>query len=1203
MTGLLRRPHDFRLLRYASVSTKAHLLCGTSHQPLPQQVVEVNEDETSVCVRDAERPNKSIECAFDKVFGCSSSQDDIFRGLVPALDTVVKGFNACVLAYGQTGSGKTHTLIGPGGGTRLADDQTEWGIIPRAVQFLFDRLNLESEEDETFSYSVTCSFLQIYNENLVDLLLHSGGAAGAAPLQIREEAGGGDRGGRGGGGGHRNSVSSGGRRPWSNESSRGGEDETGGMNGEDVLFGAGYGKKNRASPVPKGGKANVFVNGLSSFRVGGAQDVLHYVNLGAANRRVRATQHNEASSRSHAVMQLTVEVKSGGRGGEEGGGGASDHITYRQAKLSLVDLAGSEKMDSALSISKGHFKELRSINQSLSTLGNVVSALSEKGRTHVPYRDSKLTRLLQDSLGGNTRTTIIACINPLAGQTHETINTLQFADRAKKVMVRLRANEVVDDRVLLARARAEIKRLKKRLREALEGTLLGTAAEDDNNDGHCPNESSRSCHNHDRNGTPEETKPCPETVDDVSPGGAGDGSARGVKEEGDKGHSMTTSAVSNNAAARRRSASPSKAAAAVPSTALRLPKFRKRQFAVDGGRGQDSGGEGEPVEDALTAEEVRVIVSNSAEAEGASGSPEQKEEEEEEEQDAEEAKQLAMFRREIQEGVVSGSLVKRGGGGGIGRGTATVPVKSGAAAGVDGDGDNDGDNVNGNPDEQADIEVFIDQSQRLEDLMFEAQGRERRRLRGTIEPRVGRFPPTPSPRTNANGGQPADAKMKVQQLQDQHEDRRGQQRRSPPCYDGALAAPDTCSLMATVAQPVLRALVSKEKGISINVGDDNGPVRTGWADQSSRTTRETHSITNVDPTPTPTPATTATTTAMMMAAVLASPETTTDGCEINDPHRRASSTNNSGINDNSAVEAFAGERVQRVVPAINPPLERRRRQRQTGTRNQSPIPSSPSSLHGHPFPSPSVQRRRPATSTGGPPTGRNRARSNSRRIYRRKVGGSRSPVRGKPSAFLEPASPQVGPHDGGGEEHGPRRRQQGKVGSGGGGSGGGSSATKVVAATHPRLARSSPEQKQRSGQEFLGADADDQRKKGLSYSVADLGLRLKVYSFRYDHYYECQVVGYDSRRRMHRCAYDATGEKQWHDLASKRFEVVGQNGVIVRSTESAPPAPASFATTATNATPSLPLPTSPSNIVGAITRESGGGHGAPGRKDMIKMYQ
>lgn len=88
---------------------------------------------------------------------------------------------------------------------------------------------------------------------------------------------------------------------------------------------------------------------------------------------------------------------------------------------------------------------------------------------------------------------------------------------------------------------------------------------------------------------------------------------------------------------------------------------------------------------------------------------------------------------------------------------------------------------------------------------------------------------------------------------------------------------------------------------------------------------------------------------------------------------------------------------------------------------------------------------------------------------------------------------------------------------------------------------------------------------------------------------------------MHRCAYDSTGEKQWHDLASKRFEVVGQNGVIVRSTESAPPAPASLATTATNVTPSLLVPTSPSNIVGAMTSESGGRQGAPGRKHMLEM--
>ncbi|CAN0453757.1 unnamed protein product, partial [Ectocarpus sp. 12 AP-2014] len=215
-------------------------------------------------------------------------------------------------------------------------------------------------------------------------------------------------------------------------------------------------------------------------------------------------------------------------------------------------------------------------------------------------------------------------------------------------------------------------------------------------------------------------------------------------------------------------------------------------------------------------------------------------------------------------------------------------------------------------------------------------------LEGTIEPSVARFPPTSSPCTYANGGQAGEAKVKVQQLQDQHKGRRGQQQQQPPpCYDGALAAPDTCSLMVTVTPPVLRALGTKEKGISINIDNDKGQARTGWTDQSSRTTGGSHSMTNVNPTPTP--VTTATTTAMMMA-VLASPETATDGCEINDPHRLANSTNSS---DNSAVEAIAGERVQQAAPAIKPPLERRRRQRQTGTQNHSPIPSSPSSLHGH----------------------------------------------------------------------------------------------------------------------------------------------------------------------------------------------------------------------------------------------------------------
>ncbi|CAM9638234.1 unnamed protein product, partial [Choristocarpus tenellus] len=290
---------------------------------------------------------------YDRVFGPTSTQEDVFSALVPTLDTVLQGFNACVLAYGQTGAGKTHTLLGPRGGTNLPKDKNEWGVVPRAVRLLFDGLSAASKSDSTLTYSVTCSFLQIYNEGLVDLLQADGGS------------------------------------------------------------------------LRQGGRGRVYINGLSSFRVGGTEDVLKYLDIGYANRRVRTTQYNEVSSRSHAVLQLAVEV--------ECGSGDGTHVTYRHAKLNLVDLAGSEKMDTSMSISRAHLNELRSINQSLSALGNVVAALADHNRAHIPYRDSKLTRLLQDSLGGNTRTTIIACVASSSQQINETISTLNFADRAKQV--------------------------------------------------------------------------------------------------------------------------------------------------------------------------------------------------------------------------------------------------------------------------------------------------------------------------------------------------------------------------------------------------------------------------------------------------------------------------------------------------------------------------------------------------------------------------------------------------------------------------------------------------------------------------------------------------------------------------------------------------------------------------------------------------
>lgn len=191
--------------------------------------------------------------------------------------------------------------------------------------------------------------------------------------------------------------------------------------------------------------------------------MLKVVERGGRSRAVRSTEYNEVSSRSHAILQVTVETR------EKSGEGNTKVI--RRAKLNLVDLAGSEKWNTKSHMAKGHARELTTINKSLSALGNCISALSDMSstdeggqwRSHVPYRDSHLTRLLQDSLGGNTKTTIIACISPTARCADESISTLKFADRAKKIMVHVRANEVVDDAILLSRALAEIKRLKTRL--------------------------------------------------------------------------------------------------------------------------------------------------------------------------------------------------------------------------------------------------------------------------------------------------------------------------------------------------------------------------------------------------------------------------------------------------------------------------------------------------------------------------------------------------------------------------------------------------------------------------------------------------------------------------------------------------------------------------------------------------------------------
>ena len=167
------------------------------------------------------------------------------------------------------------------------------------------------------------------------------------------------------------------------------------------------------------GSGEIWVEGIVSRAVGSLGDLQRVLAEGGARRTVGETNMNAASSRSHAVLTLHLRLAFG------------DGVA-RHAKLSLIDLAGSERADST-GATGARLKEGAQINKSLSALGGVISALTTPGRAHVPYRDSKLTRLLQDSLGGNAVTAMLCCVSPAAASYEETLSSLRFAERAKRV--------------------------------------------------------------------------------------------------------------------------------------------------------------------------------------------------------------------------------------------------------------------------------------------------------------------------------------------------------------------------------------------------------------------------------------------------------------------------------------------------------------------------------------------------------------------------------------------------------------------------------------------------------------------------------------------------------------------------------------------------------------------------------------------------
>ncbi|XP_053354029.1 kinesin-like protein KIF1A isoform X17 [Clarias gariepinus] len=299
-----------------------------------------------------------------------------------------EGYNVCIFAYGQTGAGKSYTMMGK-------QEKDQQGIIPQLCEDLFTKIN-DSNTDNSMSYSVEVSYMEIYCERVRDLL----NPKNKGNLRVREHP----------------------------------------------LLGP-------------------YVEDLSKLAVMSYNDIQDLMDSGNKARTVAATNMNETSSRSHAVFNIIFTQR---RHDSE-----TDNTSEKVSKISLVDLAGSERADSTGA--KGtRLKEGANINKSLTTLGKVISALAEvdsgsnknkkkkKVESFIPYRDSVLTWLLRENLGGNSRTAMVAALSPADINYDETLSTLRYADRAKQIRCNAVINEDPNNR-LVRELKDEVSRLKELL--------------------------------------------------------------------------------------------------------------------------------------------------------------------------------------------------------------------------------------------------------------------------------------------------------------------------------------------------------------------------------------------------------------------------------------------------------------------------------------------------------------------------------------------------------------------------------------------------------------------------------------------------------------------------------------------------------------------------------------------------------------------
>lgn len=417
---------------------------------------------------------------FDQVHPPPTTQYDLFESTAkPLVSRFTEGFNCTILAYGQTSSGKTFTMTGIDLEADPSDPNNGMGIIPRAVSHIFSRAKqLKEERGGAWNYNIKGSFVEVYNEDLIDLLGSDDATGVKREVQIREDKE-----------GH---IIWGGLREVNVRNAsevmtllrkgtsirRTNETDMNAQSSRShAIFSltltqkkySGSGPPPRSpSPLPPAGRSPSRLTRPGSMYVGGPSAAAGRVGSPTFGR---PSTPSFSSALSRGGLRPASSLGHAGERPGSGDDGPGEWVTI-VSKFHFVDLAGSERLKRTAAAGE-RIKEGISINSGLLALGNVISALGDPSRaksntaTHVPYRDSKLTRLLQDSLGGNAHTLMIACVSPAEWNAGETINTLKYANRARNIKNRAVVNEKEDGwddtewlQGTIIRLRKEVKALK-----------------------------------------------------------------------------------------------------------------------------------------------------------------------------------------------------------------------------------------------------------------------------------------------------------------------------------------------------------------------------------------------------------------------------------------------------------------------------------------------------------------------------------------------------------------------------------------------------------------------------------------------------------------------------------------------------------------------------------------------------------------------